>query len=62
VSTSTDGLTFTTETKLSALPGFADPEVVHVGTGLRLYSNAGNDTTGNIYSAISASGGVTAIR
>jgi hypothetical protein len=60
VSTSTDGLTFATETKITGLPGFinADPEVVHVGSGLRLYYNAGNDTSGTIYSAINPTGAV----
>jgi hypothetical protein len=58
VSTSTDGLTFTSETKITGLPGSinADPEVVRVGSGLRLYYNAGNDTSGTIYSALNATG------
>lgn len=63
VSTSTDGLTFTTETQINGLPGFinADPEIVRVGSGIRLYYNAGNDNTGTIYSAISPTGAVSQV-
>lgn len=55
-STSADGLAFTNETVLTSLGSAGDPDVVRVGTGLRMYYNWGDDSGGTIYSALSASG------
>lgn len=55
-STSTDGLTFTTEAALESLGKGNDPDIVRTGGSLRLYYGWGDAATGTLYSAISASG------
>lgn len=55
-STSADGLSFTQETLLESLGQGGDPDVVRVGSALRLYYNWGDNNGGAIYSAISTSG------
>lgn len=59
VSTSSDGLSFTTETPIASLGNCADPDVVRVGSGLRLYCNWGDGTFGALFSAFSANGAVS---
>jgi hypothetical protein len=49
VATSSDGLTFTSDS-YTGLSGF-DPDVVSAGSGLRVYYNFGNDAGGTIFSA-----------
>lgn len=53
---STDGVNFTAETLIDTLGKSNDPDIVQVGSGLRMYYNWGDDTSGFIYSALSASG------
>ena len=53
---STDGLNFTTETLIDSLGKSNDPDIVQVGSGLRMYYNWGDNNSGFIYSALSASG------
>lgn len=55
-SRSTDGLTFTTEAKIESLGKANDPEIVRVGSALRMYYDWGDTNSGVIYSALSASG------
>lgn len=55
-SRSNDGMTFTTETKIESLGKANDPEIVRVGGSLRMYYDWGDEKSGVIYSAISASG------
>ena len=50
VATSSDGLTFSSETATGIRVG-ADPDVVQSGTLIRMYYNWGNNTNGVIYSA-----------
>lgn len=59
VSTSADGLSFTSETPIASLGSCADPDVVRVGSGLRLYCNWGDRTSGKLFSAFSANGAVS---
>lgn len=59
VSTSSDGLSFASETTIPSLGNCADPDVVRVGAGLRLYCNWGDGTFGALFSAFSASGAVS---
>lgn len=58
VSTSADGLGFTTETPIASVGSCADPDVVRVGSGLRLYCNWGDNTYGRLFSAFSPNGAV----
>src|SRR5262249_46809315 len=60
--TSSDGLTFSSETELESLGKGADPDVQRVGGSLRMYYGWGDDTIGTLYSAISASGAPTVRR
>jgi hypothetical protein len=52
-STSADGLAFTTQTLIDNLGFAADPDIVPVGNGLRMYYNFGDNSGGAIYSALS---------
>jgi hypothetical protein len=54
--TSTDGLTFPSETQLESLGKGNDPDIVRVGNGLRIYYGWGDANSGTIYSAFNATG------
>jgi hypothetical protein len=53
-SSSADGLTFSSESS-AGITQANDPDIVRTNSGLRMYYNWGDNTSGAIYSAVRAS-------